>query len=106
MFMTAAAIAAFTFSAQAGPVVVTADRDGREVTEARGTVVPMLNRAAILASQGDHSAARKIYAALEQVPSEYKLETMDGRWMYPAEIARRGLLAMDRSQTAVNLAVR
>ena len=105
MLMTAAVIA-MNLSAQAAPVVVTADPAKREEAVKEAGFAPMLNRAAALAMQGDAQQARSIYAMIEKMPADYKLETTDGRWMYPAEIARRGLLAIDRQTSTINLAVR
>lgn len=105
MFVTAAVVA-LNLSAQASPVVVTADPAKAEVAVQQAGIAPMLNRAADLATRGNAPQARNIYKAIEKMPADYKLETTDGRWMYPAEIARRGLLAIDRQRSTINLAVR
>ncbi|ABC62733.1 hypothetical protein [Erythrobacter litoralis] len=106
MFMTAATIAALSLSVQTAPVVVTGERDGQDTAAQQTAFAPMLNRAAALAVDGEFDKARSLYATVERMHAEYKLETTDGRWMYPAEIARRGMLAIDRRQAPVNLAVR
>ena len=66
----------------------------------------LLNRAAALVAKGEFADARAIYREVESTPADYRIETTDGRWVYPAEVARRGLLAMDRRERPVELASR
>ena len=106
MLIIAAAFAAAAPSAPATPVVVTADMEEESSQATEGAFAPMLNRAASLAMQGELVEARSLYAAIEKMHAEYKLETVDGRWMYPAEIARRGMLAIDTNRSATRLAVK
>ena len=63
-----------------------------------------LNKAAQLAEQGDLAAARLLYREVLATPADFKLETSEGSWAYPAEIARRGLLAIERRGERVKLA--
>ena len=64
----------------------------------------MLNQAAALAEQGDFAAARAIYRQVVATPADFKLETSTGTWAYPAEIARRGLLAIERRDERIEFA--
>lgn len=64
----------------------------------------LLNRAAALAEQGDYAEARAIYRQVAATPADFKLETSNGSWAYPAEIARRGLLAIERRSERVEFA--
>jgi hypothetical protein len=66
--------------------------------------VELLNRAAAFAQQGDYAAARTLYRQVEATPADYKLETSNGAWAYPAEIARRGLLAIERRDQQLRFA--
>jgi len=63
-----------------------------------------LNKAAELAERGDYAAARLLYREVLATPADFKLETSEGGWAYPAEIARRGLLAIERRDERVKLA--
>jgi hypothetical protein len=64
----------------------------------------LLNKAASLVEQGDFAAARAIYREVAATPADFKLETTTGSWAYPAEIARRGLLALERRDRQLRLA--
>lgn len=66
----------------------------------------LLNRAAVLVAQGEYADARAIYREIERAPADYRIETTDGRWIYPAEVARRGLLAIERRDRPIELASR
>ncbi|UIP06229.1 hypothetical protein LY632_11075 [Erythrobacter sp. SDW2] len=81
--------AAFLFAIALGAVAVPAAAKGEDPAA-------MLNRAAALAEQGDYAAARALYRQVIAAPADFKLETNQGTWAYPAEIARRGLLAIER----------
>ncbi|WP_435418061.1 hypothetical protein WAB17_00345 [Parerythrobacter aurantius] len=64
----------------------------------------MLNKAAELVAKGDYAAARILYRQVAATPADFKLETTSGTWAYPAEIARRGLLAIERRDDTVRFA--
>lgn len=65
-----------------------------------------LNRAAVLVAKGEYADARAIYREIERTPADYRIETTDGRWVYPAEVARRGLVAIERRDRPVEIASR
>lgn len=88
---------AFMFAVALGTVAVPAIAGETDPAE-------MLNRAAVLAEQGDYAAARAIYQQIAATPADFKLETSAGTWAYPAEIARRGLLAIERRDDRVEIA--
>lgn len=89
--VAAAAFACFTTAASAA--------DSNEPTA-------LLNRAATLVEKGEYADARAIYREIERAPADYRIETTDGRWVFPAEVARRGLLAIERRDRPVELASR
>lgn len=88
---------AFLFAVALGAVAVPAAAKEADPAE-------MLNRAAVLVEQGDYAAARAIYQQIAATPADFKLETTTGSWAYPAEIARRGLLAIERRDDRVEIA--
>lgn len=89
--------AAFLFAVALGAVAVPAAAKDEDPAA-------MLNQAAALAEQGDYAAARALYQEVAATPADFKLETTQGTWAYPAEIARRGLLAIERRDTQTRLA--
>ncbi len=64
----------------------------------------LLNRAVTMVEQGDYAGARAIYRQVASTPADFKLETSRGSWAYPAEIARRGLLAIERRTARLEFA--
>lgn len=66
----------------------------------------LLNRAAVLVEQGKYYSARDIYKRVEKMQIDYTLETSDGNWVYPSEIARRGLRELEKRSKTINLASR
>lgn len=81
--------AAFLFAIVLGSVAVPVSAEDTDPAV-------LLNKAAALVEQGDYAAARTIYERVAATAADFKLETNTGSWAYPAEIARRGLLAIER----------
>ena len=64
----------------------------------------LINRAAALVEGGDLAQARAIYERIERMSVDYKLETTEGNWVFPAEVARRGLKEIAWRSNRINLA--
>ncbi len=58
----------------------------------------MLNQAVALARAGRDEEARALFLAVRKMKVDYTLETTDGRWVYPADLARQGLRQLDRGE--------
>ena len=95
--MMATVLAATAQAAPSQTVEVTAEREERPAI--------LINRAASMSVQGRTEEAIALYRRIEAQPAGYELETTDGRWMYPAEIARRSLKQIERGQVT-RIAVR
>ena len=86
----ASALAAQGAPAQAQDVVVTA---------AETDPATLINRAAELVRAGEVEEARALYEKVKRTRVAYTLETVDGRWVYPPDLARealRGIEQVDR----------
>lgn len=56
----------------------------------------MINRGVTLAIQGREAEARALFEAVKATKVDYTLETRDGRWVYPPDLARTALRNLDR----------
>ena len=74
-------------------------------TEAQPAV--MINRGISLAMQGREAEARAVFEKVKTTRVDYTLETRDGRWIYPPDLARAALKSLDRGDfRAATLALR
>ncbi|KPM25653.1 hypothetical protein AAG614_02470 [Citromicrobium bathyomarinum] len=60
----------------------------------------LLNLGVKLAEQGETEAARRAFEKVRSMRIDYTLETTDGRYVYPADLARDGLRMLDRGEFA------
>ena len=77
-----------------------------ETVETAGQDDPamLINHAAARVKEGKLAQARAVYERVEAMTIDYKVETTQGSWMYPAEVARRGLKEIAARDNHVNLA--
>ncbi|MAL00291.1 MAG: hypothetical protein CL807_06225 [Citromicrobium sp.] len=61
----------------------------------------LINLGVQLANAGEHDAARAAFEKVRAMRSDYTLETVDGRWVDPAELARTGLKMLDNGEFGV-----
>ena len=55
---------------------------------------------AALLNLGETEAARRAFEKVRSMRIDYTLETTDGRYVYPADLARDGLRMLDRGEFA------
>ena len=60
----------------------------------------LLNLGVKLAMAGETEAARAAFEKVRSMRVDYTLETTDGRFVYPADLARQGLAMLERGEFA------
>ena len=58
----------------------------------------LINRGVTLAMQGREAEARALFEEVRRTKVDYTLETRDGRWVYPPDLARAALKSLDRGE--------
>ena len=61
----------------------------------------LINLGVQLANAGEYDAARAAFEKVRRMRADYTLETIDGRWVDPAELARTGLKMLDDGEFQV-----
>lgn len=92
-------IAIAAAAAVQAPAVSSAQDDATTidvVASAEGQPAVMINRGVNLAMQGREAEARALFEAVKATKVDYTLETRDGRWVYPPDLARAALRSLDR----------
>lgn len=62
----------------------------------------LLNLGVELARAGETEAARMAFEKVRDMRVDYTLETTDGRFVYPADLARQGLQMLDNGKFAAS----
>lgn len=64
----------------------------------------LINLGVQLANAGEYDAARAAFEKVRAMRADYTLETIDGRWVDPTELARTGLKMLDNGEFQVTRA--
>ena len=81
--------------AQAAPA---AEMQAVAMVQAQEDPADLLNLGVELAMAGETEAARLAFEKVREMRVDYTLETTDGRFVYPAELARQGLAMLERGE--------
>ena len=98
LMMAAMATAPVAVSA---PAVMAAQAPAKAVQSATAderTPAQLLNRGFTLAMQGRTEEARAMFLKVREMRVDYTLETSDGDWVYPPDLARVALARLDRGE--------
>lgn len=79
-----------------GPVATDVPVASKQAHEADPAI--LINRAFTHARNGRDDKARALFETVRQMKVDYTLETKDGRWVYPADLARQGLRQLNRGE--------
>ena len=70
------------------------------MVDAQDDPAELLNLGVELARAGETEAARRAFEKVRSMRVDYTLETTDGRFVYPADLARKGLEMLENGEFA------
>tara|TARA_B100000749_G_scaffold180578_1_gene139459 strand:+ start:617 stop:940 length:324 start_codon:yes stop_codon:yes gene_type:complete len=68
------------------------------MVETQDDPAALINLGVRLANAGELDAARAAFEKVRAMRADYTLETVDGRWVDPSELARTGLKMLDNGE--------
>jgi len=85
---------------QGAPPAEPAPMQSVALVQAQEDPAKLLNLGVKLAMAGETDAARLAFEKVRAMRVDYTLETTDGRFVYPADLAREGLEMLERGDFA------
>lgn len=70
------------------------------IVDAENDPAELINLGVELARAGETEAARRAFEKVRSMRVDYTLETTDGRFVYPADLARKGLEMLENGEFA------
>ena len=85
---------------QGAPAGETAQAETVAAVQTREDPAELINLGVKLAIAGETEKARAVFQKVRSMRVDYTLETTDGRYVYPADLARKGLAMLDNGEFA------
>ena len=98
--MMVQAIVAGAMMLQAAPAAQAMEAQPVVMVEQQQDPAELINLGVSLALAGETEAARMAFEKVRSMRVDYTLETTDGRYVYPADLARQGLQMLDNGTFA------